>query len=489
MVNLRKATASGRRELPYLGLLDVSRALRSGRLTATEVTQVLLDRIAELDPVLRSYTTVTASRAMARAAQADAELGKGLWRGPLHGVPIAVKDLCRSSYAPTAAGMAIHRDAAPSTDCTVVARLEQAGAVMLGKLTMTEGAFSGHHPAMPTPINPFSPGTWTGASSSGSGVATAAGLCFASLGSDTGGSIRFPSAACGLTGLKPTWGRVSRHGVFALADSLDHIGPMTRSAEDAAAVLGVIAGADPHDPTALQAPVPDYLAGLGGGIRGMRIGLDESFAFDGLDGDVAKSLRLAIEALAHLGARLVPIKFPPIEAVLQAFTPLCSVECAIAHEATYPGRASEYGPQLAAWIETGRKVSAAELGKAMQQRLVFCGQVAEVFGSLDAIVAPVMPTTIPSLERWSVIADSDGTDADFSGVLRFTSPFDMTGSPTLTLPGDPDRAGVPIGFQLIGPHLSETALLRAGHALQQITDWHTRRPDLAAHTRTSALAA
>ena len=229
-------------DLHYLSLMDVSAALRSGALTPTAVTEALLARIARHDGALKSYTTLLADRALAKAREAEAELRRGFWRGPLHGVPIAVKDLCYTSFAPTAAGMFIHKDFVPPYTATVVERLERAGAILLGKLTMTEGAYATHHPKMLTPVNPWNEDVWTGASSSGSGAATAAGLCYASLGSDTGGSIRFPSSGCGLTGLKPTWGRVSRHGICHLSESLDHIGPMTRTAADAAAMLAAIAG-------------------------------------------------------------------------------------------------------------------------------------------------------------------------------------------------------------------------------------------------------
>ena len=243
---------------PFDSLIRVGRKIRDGQVSSVAVTAAQLDRIAALDGRYRSYATVTGERALARAEAADREIANGVSRGPLHGVPIAVKDLCRTQFAPTGAGTTMLRGVTPDYDCTVVERLEQAGAVILGKLAMTEGAYTSHHPDNPGPLNPWGADHWVGSSSTGSGVATAAGLCYGSLGSDTGGSIRFPSATCGLTGLKPTWGRVSRYGVYALADSLDHVGPMTRSAADAAAMLGAIAGADPRDPTSLQAPVPDY---------------------------------------------------------------------------------------------------------------------------------------------------------------------------------------------------------------------------------------
>ncbi|MEM1316104.1 MAG: amidase, partial [Pseudomonadota bacterium] len=228
-----------------LSLMEASARVADRRLSPVELTETMLARIGAYDGALKSYQHVMADSARAAAAQAEAEIAAGLDRGPLHGVPIAVKDLCRTHDAPTAAGMTLYKDYRSEDDCTVVARLRRAGAIILGKLAMTEGAFSNHHPQMPTPLNPFAPGHWSGASSSGSGAAVAAGLCFGTLGSDTGGSIRFPCHANGLTGLKPTWGRVSRAGVFALADSLDHVGPMARTAQDCAAILAAIAGPDP----------------------------------------------------------------------------------------------------------------------------------------------------------------------------------------------------------------------------------------------------
>ncbi len=226
------------------------------------MTKAELDRIATLDPKLKSYATVMADSAMAQAKQAEAEIGRGEVKGPLHGVPLAIKDLCWTTKAPTAGGMTIYSDHVPTEDATVVKRLSDAGAVILGKLQLTEGAYADHHPKITPPRNPWNADAWPGASSSGSGVATAAGLCYGSLGSDTGGSIRFPSAANGVTGLKPTWGRVSRYGVFELAASLDHIGPMARSAADCGAILGAIAGEDSKDTTTLPGAPPDYLSGV-----------------------------------------------------------------------------------------------------------------------------------------------------------------------------------------------------------------------------------
>ena len=457
----------------YLSLMDVSAMLRNGELKPTTLTETILARIARHDGTLKSYTTLLMNRAMAKARQAEEELNRGFWRGPLHGVPIAVKDLCYTDFAPTAAGMFIHKDFIPPYTSTVVERLERAGAILLGKLSMTEGAFALHHPDMPTPVNPWGAEVSTGVSSSGSGTATAAGLCYGSLGSDTGGSIRMPSSACGLTGLKPTWGRVSRHGVFALSETLDHIGPMARTASDCAVMLAVIAGADPGDPTALRAPVPDYVAGLTGGIRGLRVGIAQTYAFDDLSDDVRTALNGAKDALVELGARLVLVDFPLMADARTAWGHICLAEVLVAHGATYPSRAAGYGPDLGVVLEAAGKTSLIELGQAHILRDQFAGRVADVFQDIDVLLIPVWTTPAPSVVEWAEMARGD-----IVSQLLYSIPFNLTGLPSLTLNGGFDQRGVPIGFQLVGKHLSEDLLLRAGHAFQSITDWHTRHPAL-----------
>src|SRR5215211_5697533 len=264
-------------DLHYWSLDEAARRIAARDISSVELTRAILERISKIDPTLKSYATLTPERALEDASTLDAETAAGTSRGPLHGVPIAVKDLFNVAGVPTAAGTTIHRATVPDRDATVVARLRAAGAVILGKLQMTEGAFGAHHPTISAPLNPWNAAYWIGVSSSGSGAATAAGLAFGSLGSDTGGSIRFPSTMNGLSGLKPTWGRVSRAGVFPLADSLDHVGPLTRTAADAAAVLAVLAGSDDRDPTTVLDPVPDALHAPEGGVRGLRVGVDDSF--------------------------------------------------------------------------------------------------------------------------------------------------------------------------------------------------------------------
>lgn len=462
--------------LPFASISDLAKAYRSGELSPVEVTRHMIERIERLDPALRSFTTVTPEIALEQAHKAEADFGRGEMRSPMQGVPIGIKDLCRTKGVRTTWGTTIYADHVPAEDCTVVRKLADAGAVMLGKLHMTEGAFSNHHPELPAPLNPWNADHWPGVSSSGSGVATAAGLCFGAIGTDTGGSIRFPSGANGLTGIKPTWGRVSRHGVLALAASLDHVGPMTRSAADAGAMLGAIAGEDPLDPTSLETPVPDYLSRLDQGIRGVSIGFDPKYAYDVSDADTRKIIGDARRVLTDLGASFVEIEMPAsVVSMYRDWAAYCAVEAAIAHAETYPARASEYGPALAGLIDAGLGLGAVDLMRIEHERLAFKGALRKLFGHVDLLLAPVHPFGNPSnAELAEVFRQPGGIDK----ALRFTAPFDMSGSPTITLPGGFSSAGLPIGFQLIGRHLDEALLVRAGHAYQGVTDWHLRHPAL-----------
>ncbi|MEA3150181.1 MAG: amidase [Gammaproteobacteria bacterium] len=462
-------------QLHYKSITELSELFRRREVLPSEVTEAALSRIGNLDGSFHGYAVVLAERAMAQARKHDGELAKGIRRGPLHGVPIGLKDLCYTTVAPSAGGTKIHAKFVPSFNATIVDRLERAGVVTLGKLKMTDGAYTSHHPHDQAPLNPWNVNYWVGSSSSGSGVATSAGLCYGSIGSDTGGSIRFPSATCGLTGIKPTWGRVSRHGIFPLADSLDHIGPMCRSAADAAAMLGVIAGADPNDPTALQAPVPDYLAGIGDGVRGLRIGVDRKYTQEGIDPQVVSALLEAERTLADLGAEIREVRFPSYEKLVSQWIPMCSVETAEAHLETYPSRAKEYGPELAQLIEQGRSVSGVEIAAIHHERLKFCGSLAALFGDIDLLLIPTMPVPIPTLTKMGEY----GADPNILlSILRFTAVFDFSGSPTITLPMGMASDQMPLSMQLVGPHLSEDVLARAAHAFQSITDWHTLRPPI-----------
>ncbi|MFA7666430.1 MAG: amidase [Burkholderiaceae bacterium] len=463
-------------DLPFATMTELAQAYRKRELSPVEVTRLMLERIERLDPALHSYVTVTPAIALEQAAQAEAELASGDDRGPLHGIPVSLKDLCETRGIATTWGTKILEDHVPSEDSTVVGRLQAAGAVLLGKVQMTEGAFSAHHPDVKTPVNPWHPEHWSGVSSSGSGVSVAAGLAYGAIGSDTGGSIRFPSGANGLTGLKPTWGRVSRHGVLALAASLDHIGPMTRSAADAGAMFTAIAGSDPNDPTTLDAPVPDCLAGIDQGVRGLRIGFDPRYIYDVCEPDTARVIDEARQVLGELGAELCESTMPAqVVAMYKGWTKYCAVETALAHEPWYPERQAEYGPLLADLIELGRRLPALDLMRLHHERLAFGGALRKLFADVDLLLMPVHPFGNPSIAQLGqLFRTPEGVD----NALRFTAPFDMSGSPTLTLPGGFTARGLPIGLQLVGRHLDEALLIRAGHAFQGATDWHRRHPSL-----------
>ncbi|HEX7437417.1 MAG TPA: amidase, partial [Caldimonas sp.] len=439
------------------------------------LTREMLRRIERLDPDLKSYARVTPELALEQARAAEQMIGRRQILAQLHGVPIAVKDLCFTKGVVTAAGMPLHRDFVPGFDATVVTRLREAGAILLGKLQLTEGAFADHHPDITPPRNPWHHDHWSGASSSGSGVATAAGLCFGSLGSDTGGSIRFPSAANGNTGLKPTWGRVSKYGCFELAASLDHIGPMCRSAADAAIVLGAIAGVDPHDPTTLRADVPDYLAAADGDLRGVRIGFDERYALEGVDTETRRAVEATLATLRALGAETLSIRFPDVDAMLADWGPNCAVETAVAHEPTFPARRAEYGPGLAGLIDAGRGLSGLDYQRILLRRRAFTGRVHEALAPVDAMLVPAQPIAAPTVARMATLGQ---VPAELAALIRYTAPFDMSGHPTLTVPAAFTAAGLPVGVQFVGRHLGEAAICRVGRAFQRATEWHRRHPRL-----------
>lgn len=463
------------KDLHYLELLEIGKLIQSKELSSVEVTQAQLDRIGKLNGVLKSYATVMADSALADAQKADAEIAAGKLRGLLHGVPIAVKDLCWTKGVKTAAGMTVYEDFVPTVDGTVVKKLREAGAIILGKLQMTESAYADHHPAISPPVNPWNAEHWAGVSSSGSGVATAAGLCYGSLGTDTGGSIRFPSAANGLTGLKPTWGRVSRYGAFELAATLDHIGPMTRSAADAGAMLGVIAGSDINDPTASLRPVPNYVAEMTQGIKGLRVGIDTRWSSEGVDEPTKQVLAAAIAAVKNLGGEIREVTVPDPAHAIEDWFPLCGMEAAVVHEKTYASRKAEYGPGLAGLIELGLSQKGTDYQKIMLRRLDFTGRVRMMFEDIDLLLVPATGIASPTVDRMSKM----GIDAELiSAVLRYTCPFDMTGSPTITLPGGFTEGGMPVAFQFVSRHFEESLLLRAGWAFQEITDWHRKHPSL-----------
>ncbi len=455
----------------WLTLSQVCQRLKSGQGSAVQLVQETLARANGLSEQTHAFARLLADEALSTAAALDAKRQAGEPLGLLHGVPIGIKDLLYTKGVPTASGTQVMADFCPEYDATVVTRLRQAGAVLVGKTQLTEGAFGSHHPAITPPVNPWDQDLWPGVSSSGSGVAVAAGLAFAAIGSDTGGSIRFPSASCGLVGLKPTYGRVSLHGAFPLANSLDHIGPMTRSVEDAARMLCVLAGYDEQDPNSIDAPVPNYLQSLcspddgPAPLTGMRLGIDWSYVSDGVDSAVVAVTRKAVRQFAELGVQVIEVEVPQSAKILaEAWGISCGVECARAHQGYYPEQQELYGPVLQGLIELGLRTPDADYQALEAVRRAFTEQLSNVLDGVDALISPCMPIPTPSLTTMNSGAPVSEGQADF---LLFTAPFDYSGHPTLTLPLASDSASVPGSFQLIGSALGEATLLRLGSAFEQ----------------------
>ena len=459
--------------LHYQTISEVGARLRSRELSPVELTRAILERISVLDGELKSYATVMADSALASARAAEQEIAAGNYRRGLHGVPIAVKDLCFTTGVATMGGAKVLRDFVPDFDGTVVRKLNAAGAVILGKLNLTEGAMAGYNPEFQIPVNPWGADRWSGASSSGSGVATAAGLCYGSLGSDTGGSIRFPSAACGTVGIKPTWGRVSRYGVLALAESLDHVGPMTRSASDAGIMLQALAGHDPNDPTSLTAPVPNMLGGLDQGVRGVRIGVDERYIGDDVDSELAAAVMEGARLLESLGARLMQVRMPDTEPLSRAWAVLCSAEAAAAHREFFPSRADEYGPWFRGWLEMGLRHTARDYAVASYTRLASNGTLAEIFDGVDVLVCPSMTTPPERVTQEALYGPMDEEEWTWG---RFTIPYDFSGSPTISLPAGLNSEGLPLSIQFVGRHLTEPLLVQVGHAYEAATQHRLQPP-------------
>ncbi len=452
-------------ELHYQSLSDTCRQLKSGALSSAELTEYMVSRIVDEDEQLKSYALLMIESAAQQAAQLDELRASGQPLGLLHGVPIAIKDLLYTKGVPTASGTRVMHDFKPEFDATVVRRLREAGAVIIGKTQLTEGAFGAHHPDIDPPKNPYNRNHWPGVSSSGSGVAVAAGLAFGALGTDTGGSIRFPSAACGLVGIKPTYGRVSRYGAFALADSLDHIGPMCRTVEDAARMLEVIAGQDPNDDTSLPDAVPNYVAAANEPLANLRIGVDWQYATNGVDDDVVGAVRAACERYREVGAEIVDVTLPfEYRQLVDEWGITCGVECARAHAEFFPARRAEYGPVLAGLLDLGLSVPPEKYTELEALRAVFRGKLDELLSQVDVMMTPCMTSVAPTVAEMDQSVASEEGRAAF---ITFTAPFDYSGHPTITLPAGLNAAGLPLSFQLIGPRLGEAMLVRAGAAHEQ----------------------
>jgi len=465
-------------ELTDLSLRAASDLLHRRALSPVELADAYLARIERWNPRLNAYLTVTADDARAAARQAEAELTARTDRGPLHGIPLGLKDLLATAGVRTTAGSKILADWIPTEDATVVRRLRAAGAVLLGKCAMTEFATGHpHNPHYGPTRNPWNLAHVPGGSSSGSGVAVAAGLAVAALGSDTACSIRQPAAYCGIVGLRPSQGRVSTAGVVPLARSFDTVGPLARTVEDAALVLAAIAGADPADWAMPPVPVDDYRAALTAGLQGVRVGVPRAYFWDRLDSDVAAAVEAALGILNRLGAEVRDLDLPGVDEAVEARGLIHSTEAHAYHAAWLDERPDDYGADVRERVSVGRDTTGAALAAAHGRLARFGADVNALLETVDVLAAPTTPTP-----AWPF----DATDVTLNGVaepyrtagLRLTVPFTALGGPSLSVPCGFSAAGLPIGLQLAGRRFDEAAVLRVGHAFEQSTDWHRRRPPL-----------
>ena len=468
-------------ELTRGTIADMAARLRKGQVSPVDVTTAHLARIDRLNESLKAYLTVLPDRAIAAARRAETEIRNGRYRGPLHGVPVAVKDLYAVKGERMTCGSTIMAEHIAEQHATVNQRLEDAGAVLLGTLNMHEFAWGGTsiNPHYGTPRNPWDGDRIPGGSSGGSGVATGAGLAMATLGSDTGGSIRIPASLSGVVGLKPTYGRVSRYGVYPLCWSLDHPGPLTRSVADAALMLQAIAGHDPSDPVTSRLPVPDYVQQLEGDVRGLRVGVPRALFFDQIDPQVAAAVEAAIGELKGLGVSCVDVDLPLMRHVPAASLTLMVVEAYAVHETLLRNHSQAYGSDVRLRLALGATVSAAQYLKAQRFRSMLIQELSQALQSVDALVTPTTLMTAARVDEPVVrIGGEDLVVA--ANVARFTRAFNMTGSPALSLPCGFDDRGLPIGLQIVGRPFDEGTVMRLGHAYEQNTPWHQRVPALAA---------
>jgi aspartyl-tRNA(Asn)/glutamyl-tRNA(Gln) amidotransferase subunit A len=460
-------------ELTTLSLTEASRLVEKREVSPVELTEACLARIDSVEPSINAFITVFGEQARGAAKAAEEEIASGNRRGPLHGVPVAVKDLFDVAGVKTTAGSKVLADDVAKADSAAVERLNAAGAVILGKLNLHEIAYgaTGVNPHYGSACNPWDTGRVTGGSSSGSGASVAAGECFAALGTDTGGSIRIPASLCGITGLKPTFGRVSRRGVIPLSWSLDHAGPMARTAEDCAIVLQALAGHDPEDSSSADEPVADYDSQLASGIKGLRVGVPREFFFDSVDAEVEKPVREAISALGQAGAVISEVSLPLVTEAPAALAALMLPEALAFHQRWMAERPQDYGEDVRYRLELGATYTALQYVQAQRFReTIVAAWRTDVFDKVDVLAMPTTLTAAVGLE--------DGDLAATFKLIRNTNPLNLLGIPAISVPcGFTDR-GLAVGLQLAGKWWDEVTVLRAAHGYQQVTDWHTRRPPL-----------
>jgi aspartyl-tRNA(Asn)/glutamyl-tRNA(Gln) amidotransferase subunit A len=463
-----------------LSLTSVAQAIARKQLSSREATQACLDRIGRWQPRLNAFMAIEGEAALAAAGAADAALARGDRHGALHGVPMAHKDMYYEAGKVVTCGSRIRRDFVATMTSTALQRLKDAGTIRLGSLQMSEFAYgpTGHNAHYGPVHNPWAIDHITGGSSSGSGAAVAARLTFAALGSDTGGSVRMPAHFCGVTGLKTTVGRVSRAGAMPLSQSLDTVGPLARSAEDCALLLGLIAGRDPADPTAVAGPLPDYAAAAQAPIKGLTIGVPASFYVDDLDPEVGRVLDETIAVFRREGARIVQVDLPDQRQLSAACLLILAVEAAAFHKRWMIERPQDYGAQVLMRLQNGLAVPAISYLEAMRWRGPALAAHRAAVSGIDAILAPVAPSPAPTIAE-SDVGNGPDADAVIQRLTRFTRPVNYLGLPSLAIPGGFTRQGLPVGMQLIGGSFDEAMVLRIGAAFQRATDFHHRAPELA----------
>jgi aspartyl-tRNA(Asn)/glutamyl-tRNA(Gln) amidotransferase subunit A len=467
-------------EPALMSLTSVAQAIAQKRLSSREATQSCLDRIAQWQPRLNAFMAIEAEAALAAADEADAALAKGNNRGALHGVPLAHKDMYYEAGKVVTCGSRIRRDFVATTTSTALQRLKDAGTVRLGSLQMAEFAYgpTGHNSHYGPVHNPWGIDHITGGSSSGSGSAVAARLTFAALGSDTGGSIRMPAHFCGVTGLKTTVGRISRAGAMPLSQSLDTVGPLARSVEDCALLLGLMAGADPEDPTAVAGPVPDYGAATTGSIKGLTIGVPTAFYVDDLDSEVAGILEATIAVLRREGANIVQVELPDQRQLTAACQLVLAVEAAAFHKRWMIERPQDYGPQVLMRLQNGLAIPGVSYLEAVRWRGPALSAHRAAVAGVDAVIAPVAPVAAPTIAE-SDVGNSPDAEAVIQRLTRFTRPVNYLGLPSLAIQSGFTQSGLPVAMQLIGSSFDEAMLLRIGAAFQRATDFHDRVPKFA----------
>ena len=467
-------------DLHLLTIAELGRLIRSRQVSPTELTRSFLERIDRLDPTLGAFVTVMADTATAEAEAAEAEIAQGRYRGPMHGMPVAVKDIIYTEGVLTSAGSRVLADHVPEYDSTIVERLRGSGAVLLGKLNLSEFAVGGtiDHP-YGTPRNPWNLDRSAGGSSSGSAVAVAGGLCAGSLGSDTGGSIRGPSAFCGTVGLRPTYGRVTRHGVVPMSWSLDTVGPMTRTVEDCAIMLQAIAGHDERDSSSSAEPVPDYAESLGAGHAQVRVALPSAtFEYEGLDDEVRTGVMSAVDSFAELGADIDEVSLPISAHSGAVFLATADVDAATFHMEWLKTRGDLYDWSTRTRLESASLTPATTYIRAQRARTLVKNELMSALEDHDVIVLPASPTLAPP------IAQSTGSPGGYYqgrldlGRRQYTSPAALAGLPAISVPCGFSDSGLPIGVQIIGRPFAEADLLRIAHRYEQAAGWSDRRaPD------------